>query len=59
MLNTQKTRGIPNVIGALETESLLTECLVITRKGVRMQQTAELGSAHILRKVLFILAYCY
>ena len=36
MLNTQKTRGIPNVIGDLETESLLTECLVITRKGVRM-----------------------
>ena len=53
-----KTKAIPIVIGALGAESLLTEYLAligeITRKGDIMQQTAMLGSANILRKVLFI-----
>ena len=57
MWNT-KTRVIAKVIAVLGAESLLTEYLVLievmTRKGDSMQQTAMLGSAHILRKVLFI-----
>ena len=61
MLNT-KTRANPVVIGALGATCLLTEYLALivigvmmTRKGDRIQQTAVVqGSAHILRKVLFI-----
>ena len=57
MRNTN-TRVIPIVIGAIEAEFFLTEYLalirIMTRKGDSTQQTAMLGSAHILRKVLFI-----
>ena len=49
------------VTGALGAEFSLTDYLalmgVMTRKSESMQQTAALGSVHILKKVLFITAY--
>ena len=52
------TRVISIVIGALGEKSLLTGYSaligVMTRKSDSMQQTAVMGSAHILRKVLSI-----
>ena len=51
---------IPTVISALRAESLLSEYLalvgVMIRKSDSMQQTAMLESAHIMKKVLSILA---
>ena len=53
-----KAKVIPIVIGALGAENNLTDYLALlgvqTRKTDSMQQTALLGSAHILRKVLSI-----
>ena len=53
----KKTRIILTVIGALGTKLEYFSLIgVMTKKGDSMQQTAALRSAHILRKVLSILA---
>ena len=52
------SKVIPIVIGALGAQNQLIDYLALlgvqTRKAESMQQTALLGSAHILRKVLSI-----